>query len=285
MSGSSGSNDSSGLRGVDEVHPERWFSTNLVGVPAPLLASTRFNEHPVPLQIAGTRATQRGLFALLSLCADAAEAREVFDHTLAIAFGLQRDGPVDAAEARRWRTSYVKLLQGWGLDASSPAAAVLKGWVESRFGLVPTFHRVPLARYPSPAWMRYLEEKAHGRWNNNSIWQQLDLLYEFCQWSLQRFGTLGAEPTLELWRGSGDLPAQCIEGSPRERRCTVRLNNVVSMSLSRESAACFGDWLLRVRVPLCKVVCYPGLLNTRVLDGEDEVLVLGGDYRAEVRYD
>ena len=270
---------------ADEAHPERWFSTNLVGVPAPLLASTRFNEHPVPLQIAGTRATQRGLFALLALCADAVEAREVFEHTMDIAFGLQRAGTGDAAEARRWRTSYVKLLQGWALDAGGPAAAVLKGWVESRFGLVPTFHRAPLGRYPSPAWMRYLEDKAHGRGHNNAIWQQLDLLYEFCQWSLQRFGALGAAPTLELWRGSCDLPAQCIEGSPRERHCTVRLNNVVSMSRSREAAACFGDWLMRVQVPQCKVICHAGLLDTRVLDGEDEVLVLGGDYHAEVRYD
>ncbi|HLO92957.1 MAG TPA: NAD(+)--dinitrogen-reductase ADP-D-ribosyltransferase [Burkholderiaceae bacterium] len=269
----------------DEAHPARWFTTNLVGVPAPLLASTRFNEHPVPLQIAGTRATQRGLFALLALCADAEQAREVFEHTLDIVFGLQREVPSDAAEARRWRTSYVKLLQGWGLDASGPAAAVLKGWVESRFGLVPTFHRAPLARYPSPAWMRYLEEKAHGRWHNNSIWQQLDLLYEFCQWTLARFGALGPGPSLELWRGSCDLPVQCIEGSPRERHCTVRLNNIVSMSLSRESASCFGDWLLRVRVPLCKVVFYPGLLSTRVLDAEGEVLVLGGDYRVQASYD
>ena len=33
--------------------------------------------------------------------------------------------------------SYLKLLQGWGLDSNSAAGAVLKGWVESRFGIVP----------------------------------------------------------------------------------------------------------------------------------------------------
>ena len=36
------------------------------------------------------------------------------------------------------------------------AGAVLKGWVESRFGLVPAFHRQRLQRFPSPAWVRYL---------------------------------------------------------------------------------------------------------------------------------
>ncbi|MCE4556801.1 NAD(+)--dinitrogen-reductase ADP-D-ribosyltransferase [Pelomonas cellulosilytica] len=264
----------------DEVHPGRWFSTNLVGVPAPVLASPAFNEHPVPLQIAGARATQRGLFALLAHCSTLTEASAVFEHLVSITFGLQRAAPGAAgAEARRWRTSYIKLLQGWGLDAGGPAAAVLKGWVESRFGLVPTYHRAPLGHFPSDAWLNYLMEKAQGRWHNNAIWRQLDLLFEFCQWSLARFAPLGAGRWVELWRGA----------SPQEARAgrdgTVRLNNIVSMSLSRDAASCFGDWVLRLRVPQCKLVCYPGLLDTHVLDGEGEVLVLGGDYRAVVRYD
>lgn len=267
----------------DEVHPARWFSTNLVGVPAHVLASPAFNEHPVPLQIAGARATQRGLFALLEHCRTLKEASAVFEHLVAISFGLQRAAPgASGAEARRWRTSYIKLLQGWGLDSGSPAAAVLKGWVESRFGLVPTYHRAPLAQFPSEPWLTYLMEKAQGRWHNNAIWQQLDLLFEFCQWSLTRFMPFmspGPGPGVELWRGV----------SPQEARAghdgTVRLNNIVSMSLSREAASCFGDWVLRLQVPLCKLVCYPGLLNTHVLDGEGEVLVLGGDYHTEARYD
>ncbi|MEN9890426.1 MAG: hypothetical protein RLY78_721, partial [Pseudomonadota bacterium] len=41
-------------------HPARWYTTNLVGVPAPWLASPGFNARPQGLQIAGTRATHRG---------------------------------------------------------------------------------------------------------------------------------------------------------------------------------------------------------------------------------
>ena len=189
-----------------------------------------------------------------------------------------RQGP------RRWRASYLKLLQGWGLDSNGPAGAVLKGWVESRFGLVPAYHKAPLGRFPSPAWVGYLEEKAGSRWHNNSIWQQLDLLYEFCQWMLARWLHAEGPPWLRLWRGSGHAEEQVVQGSLRQRRCTVRLNNLVSFSVDRDSAMCFGDWVFEARVPTCKLVLVPGLLDTRSLQGEAEVLAIGGDYDVEAGY-
>lgn len=271
----------------DELdQPHRWYSTNLVGVPAPVLASSAFNLNPVPLSIAGTRETHPGLFALLDRSQDLNEAREMFVHYLVIAFGLRKPelqelAGMGVAEQRRWRSSWRKLLQGWGMDANGPAGAVLKGWVESRFGLVPGFHKAPLARYPSPAWMTYLEEKAASRYHNNNIHQQLDLLYEFCQWALQRFALPGSAVSarhLRLWRGSTRCEEQLISGRLQDRRCTMRLNNIVSFSLSREDAACFGDWIFEVQMPASKVLVFPGLLPGQVLLGEQEVLALGGDY-------
>lgn len=271
-----------------EAHTARWHASNLVGVPAGVLGSTTFNAQPQPLHIAGARATNPGLFALLERCRDAGEACEMFAHYMTLAFGLLPvpHDPLQPAEARRWRTSYLKLLQGWALDANGPAGAVLKGWVESRFGLAPTFHKAPLARFPSRAWVGYLEEKASARWRNNNIEQQLDLLYEFCQWMLGRFGCAGADARgrVPLWRGSNHCEQQLVAGSLRARRCTVRLNNIVSFSLARESAECFGDWVLRAWVPLAKLVLVPGLATTRALDGEGEVLALGGDYEVEAQY-
>jgi NAD+--dinitrogen-reductase ADP-D-ribosyltransferase len=276
-----------------EADPRRWYSTNLVGVPAPLLGSVAFNAHPQPLHIAGAREGNPGLFALLARCDDPASAREVFEHYMSLAFGLQRPetgDPRDAvdAQARRWRASYLQLLQGWGLEANGAAGAVLKGWVESRFGLVPAFHKAPLARFPSPAWVAYVEEKAASRYHNNNIWQQLDLLYEFCQWMLARFRLLGEAASAThamLWRGSTRCEEQVIAGSLRERRCTVRLNNLVSFSLTREHAECFGDWVLEARVPLVKLLLVPGLLGRRaLLHGEAEVLAIGGDAEVEARY-
>jgi len=267
-----------------EADPAHWYSTNLVGIPAGVLCSVGFNAHPQPLRIAGTREASAGMFALLARSADAAEARDLFAHFMNLAFGLPEPAAPAAPGGRRWRASYLKLLQGWGLDANGPAGAVLKGWAESRFGIVPVFHKAPLARFPSPAWMAYLEEKASPRWNNNNIFQQLDLVFEFCQWALARFGLLPGGDAVTLWRGTSHCEEQLVAGSLRERRCTLRLNNVVSFSRSREQAGCFGDWILETRVPRSKLLYVPGLLDTRALDGEGEVLALGGDYAVEARY-
>lgn len=271
--------------GTADAQPHRWYSTNLVGVPAPVLASRLFNEHPVPLHIAGTREAHRGLFALLDRCADLPEARDVFEHYVAIAFGLQpADAPRDSAEARRWRCSWRRLLQGWGGDANGPAGAVLKGWVESRFGLVPMFHKARLERFPSPAWVSYLEEKAASRYHGNCIHQQLDLLYEFSQWALTRFGLprhTGDDTHVRLWRGSTRCEEQLVAGRLQDRECTVRLNSIASFSLSRDEAGCFGDWVFELQVPRCKLLVWPGLLPGKVLHGEQEVLALGGDYPAQ----
>jgi NAD+--dinitrogen-reductase ADP-D-ribosyltransferase len=38
-------------------------------------------------------------------------------------------------------------------------------------------------------------------------------------------------------------------------------------------------------VPLCKLLLVPGLLDSPSLQGEAEVLALGGLYEVEVRYD
>ena len=99
---------------------------------------------------------------------------------MAVVFGLEH--APEQGERRRYRTSYLRLLKDWGFDANSPAGAVLKGWVESRFGLFPTFHKEPLQRFNSPAWFAYVEEKMSSRFHNNNIYMQLDVLYEFCQW-------------------------------------------------------------------------------------------------------
>lgn len=265
----------------------RWYGANLVGVPARVLASTDFNAQPSALHIAGTYSAHRTLFEVLNACPDLHEAHDMFSHYMSVAFGLRKPEPHElaalaAAEGRRWRVSWRKLLQGWGMDSNGAAGAVLKGWVESRFGLTPVFHKAPLARFPSPAWVTYLNEKATSRYNNNNIYLQLDLLYTYCQWALRRL--YATQTHLRLWRGSNQCEEQLLQGRLQTRHCTVRLNNVQSFSLSRENASCFGDWVLEVQVPLCKVLVFPELLPGQVLQGEQEVLALGGDYEVIARY-
>jgi NAD+--dinitrogen-reductase ADP-D-ribosyltransferase len=204
---------------------------------------------------------------------------------MGVAFGV--GGPKPRAsdpEARAYRSTYVKLLQGWGFDSNAPAGAVLKGWVESRFGIAPTFHKAPLEQFPSEAWMRYLEEKLSSRFHNNCILLQLDVLFEYAQFCLERFQPFGAGPHVELYRGAQRAEVQLLSGSIKERSGVIRLNNLVSFSLSRERAEEFGDIMLTANVPLAKLLFFPGLVQDRVLNGEGEALVLGGDFEVGLSY-
>jgi NAD+---dinitrogen-reductase ADP-D-ribosyltransferase len=276
--------DVPGVSRPDDDDPVRWYSTNFVGLPTAILASTVFNAHPRRLFIHGTRQTHGGLFRLLANCATQADAAEVFEHYMQLQFEL---GPPVAgdtpAEQSRHVASYLNLLRGWNCDSNSAQGAVLKGWVESRFGLVPVFHKERLGRFPSPAWVAYLEEKMGSRFHNNCINLQLDLLYEYCQWSLRRFGLPGAR-FIHLWRGSNDLAEQVVEGSLCERRCVLRLNNLLSFSTVHERAEEFGDWIIETDVPVVKLVFFPGLLRSRVLSSEQEYLVIGGCYRVQLKH-
>lgn len=269
---------------VDEVQdPRRWYSTNLVGIPAQLLAAVDFNDDPQRLRIATTRATHRGLFALLDEVRSLQEAAGIFSHYMRVAFGIGQ--PQEDTKGRHWRSSYTKLLQGWGFDANSPQGAVLKGWVESRFGIVPTFHGGRLEEFPSEPWMRYLEEKLSSRFHNNCIQLQLDVLYEYCQWCLENFPPFTNDGRfVTLYRGIERSEADFLRGSVAERWGVLRFNNVVSFSVDREQADPFGEWLVKTRIPFERLLFFPGLLGDRVLTGEGEVLVIGGDFRVDVSY-
>jgi NAD+---dinitrogen-reductase ADP-D-ribosyltransferase len=259
----------------------RGHSTNLVGVPTGLLASTSFNDYPIALSISGTREAHRSLFEMLNAVADAGEASRIFQDYMTVVFGLEH--VPEPGEKRRYRASYLRLLKDWGFDANSPAGAVLKGWVESRFGLFPTFHKAPIRRFNSPAWIRYVEEKMSSRFSNNTINMQFDLLYEFCQWMLLRFHATGCKH-LRLYRGTNDLGEQQLVQQLDKRNAIVRLNSLVSFSSRREIADEFGDAIIEAEVPVAKVLFYNELLERHPLRGEAEYLVIGGDYRVKMSY-
>lgn len=270
---------------IDEIgDPRSWYGTNLVGVSSHWLASCGFNTAPRALHIAGTRASHRGLFSLLDAAPDGQAAADVFEHYMALSFGIgKRQAELWGTPKRVWRSSYVKVLQGWGFDANSPPGAVLKGWVESRFGITPTFHDGPLERFPSAAWLRYLQQKLGSRYHSNCIQLQLDLLYEYCQWSLARFAGDGPARRT-LYRGIDRSQAHFLRGGLSERRGVLRLNNLVSFSSSRAQAGVFGELIIEAEVPHAKLLYYPGLVRDKVLTGEGEWLVIGGDYDVAVAY-
>jgi NAD+--dinitrogen-reductase ADP-D-ribosyltransferase len=264
---------------------------NLVGVSSDWLASAAFNDAAPPLHVAGARESNRGLFALLRSAADHEQAAERFQHYMALMFGLDPPPEDRAAGAKRaaprhYRSSYLRLLRGWAWDSNGPEGAVLKGWVESRFGLVPTYHKERIARFSSPAWARYVEDKMGSRFHNNAILGQLDLLYEFAQWSLAREdgpARPGAWPGdgrhWRLYRGVSDFAEHPVVERIDARRLVLRLNNICSFTTERDIATWFGDRILEVEVPACKILFFNGLLPKHGLQGEAEVLAIGGAYR------
>lgn len=254
-------------------------SSNLVGVPTGLLASHSFNDFPLPLSIRGVREAHARLFESLNCTDSVGAAQLIFYEYMRDTFLLQKKD----TGARRFRASYLQVLEDWGFDANRQAGAVLKGWVESRFGLFPTFHKEPIRRFNSPAWIAYVEEKMSSRFNNNEIQTQFDLLYEFCQWALLRFVTLGRKH-LRLYRGTNDLRDQQLVQRLDSRTAIVHLNNLLSFTSRRGIADEFGDTIIEAEVPVVKILCFNALLPGHTLQGEAEYLVIGGDYRVRMSY-
>jgi len=261
-------------------------STNLVGIPADLLASCAFNDHPAPLHVSGVREMNRNLFEMLSHASDVRDAGEAFASYMMAMFGVdpeQREGPRGAGGTQRYRSSFLRLIKGWGYDSNGPEGAVLKGWVESRFGIFPTFHKDIIRRISSGTWTTYVEEKMSSRFHNNAIYMQLDLLFEFSQWVLERFAAPG-KTHLTLYRGINSFDEHQVVEQTGKHTAVMRLNNLTSFSCDRSIADCFGDTILTAQVPVAKVVFFNTLLSAHPLKGEGEYLVIGGEYRVTASY-
>lgn len=269
----------------------RGHGTNLIGISSELFASAAFNAAHCPVHIAGVREMNGDLFRLLSEIPSLEEAANLFTSYMATMFALVEERrslvPNTAAQGdpppkRRYRTSYLRLLRGWAHDSNGPEGAVLKGWVESRFGLVPTYHREPLTNFHSRAWARYVEEKIGSRFHNNAILSQLDLLYEFAQWAFARFRP--EQSQVRLYRGVNDFDEHQIVERRSRRQVVLRLNNLVSFTSERDMAGWFGDHILEADVPSVKILFFNTLLPRHALKGEGELLVIGGDYLVTASY-
>lgn len=269
------------VRSLNLLMRSACHGANLVGLPAEFLASCDYNVEPLPLTISGVHEFNPQLFDMLAEADTLADAGKAFLIYMNAMFGVDaelQDRPL-ASGARRYRWSFLNLIRGWAFDSNGTEAAVLKGWVESRFGLAPTYHKEPIPHDASPVWAAYVVEKMTSHFHDNAIHTQLDLLYEFCQWAIRAFFAPGATH-FTLHRGVNRLEDHEIV--ERERgRLTVRLNNLVSFTNDRDMAGCFGDTILTARVPVAKTLFFTDLLPVHSLKGEGEYLAIGGDYRAE----
>ncbi len=255
---------------------------NRCNLPADILGGLTYQRHPTSLQIDGVADLHKPLWALLDDIPGAGERAERFAAYMENHFRLRHPedaGFVKGQSGARAKTSYLRVVRGWAFDSESREAAVLKGWVESRFGLTPRHHGEPLREPGSTAWQRYVEIRAQGLRGTNALEAQLDLLYAYTQYELAR--QFPQRTHLRLYRGVNRLAEHETVQDSRQGEKVLLLNNINSFSRSRERAGEFGDDLLAVDVPLPKLAFFSRLLPG-MLRGEDEYVVIGGLYRVRL---
>jgi len=253
---------------------------NLCNLPAWAVASADFNLAPTPLHIAGVRESNRRLFEKLDAIRTRAERAKVFHDYLCVKFALHHWEAFTGGSRSSLRNSYLRFLNGWGMDSNGIEGAVLKSWVQSRFGVAPTYHRGILQDEESGHEdSRYAYDRMRGRARTNAIDSQLDLIYEYCQYEQARRSPDSS--TLTLFRGTNDPEGHFVRRIENRRRAIVRLNNLVSFTADRERAWEFGSTVWKTTAAVAKVVFFSSLLGRGVLCGEAEYLVIGGDYEVE----
>jgi NAD+--dinitrogen-reductase ADP-D-ribosyltransferase len=255
---------------------------NRCNLPAVILGGLTFQQHPVPLRLDGVAELHRALFQTLAGLAMPAQRAQRFRDYMTANFRLDHLEEVgyDAAVRRgRDRADYLRMLRGWLFDADGREAAVLKSWVESRFGLLPRSHQGPLGDFGGPNYQAFLAARSQGLYNTNALESQLDLLYSYCQYELAARDPAGQH--LTLYRGVNRLEGHEVLGRPTRREAVLLFNNLNSFTANQERACELGDTILEAPVPLAKILFFPGLLPDR-LRGEEEHLVIGGLYRVRL---
>jgi NAD+---dinitrogen-reductase ADP-D-ribosyltransferase len=253
---------------------------NRCNLPAVILGSLTFQRHPTPLALDGVAEFHTDLFELLDRTEAATERARLFRDYTAAHFCLDHleDAGFNDHSKQRAKANWLRVLRGWSFDADGREGAVLKGWVESRFGLLPRFHGEPLRDFTSAPYLRYLEMRSAGLYGTNALEAQLDLVYAYSQYEYAR---LGVPPRLTLYRGINRIDEHEVLSDDGAHQ-VVLFNNLVSFTASRERAGEFGDYILEANVPTAKIFFHCGLLPDQ-LKGEDEHLLIGGAYEVAIR--
>jgi NAD+--dinitrogen-reductase ADP-D-ribosyltransferase len=247
-----------------------------------IIGSDEFQANPRPVEIDGTGTTDAPFFRRLDGIPDAEERSRLFHEYVTVKFGLDERSVSGTGGKSRPVYSYVHLLRAWGADSNGHAGAVLKSWVESRFGILATYHNGRLAE-DAAARAAFVLDRMRGSAKSIATLMQLDLLYTFCQDELRR--RFPDARWKILYRGTHDPEEyavrnqHCTEDERARRISLVQLNNLSSFTADPEIVWEFGSSAWEVKVPLAKIICFSGLLPKSLLGGESEHLVLGGYYK------
>ncbi|MDR2689946.1 MAG: NAD(+)--dinitrogen-reductase ADP-D-ribosyltransferase [Azoarcus sp.] len=252
------------------------LSLNRCNLPTEALASFAFQLDPRSLELDGIHSLHHGLFERLDEEPDPTARVSLFRRHMNACFML--DAPPEmglspSVRVDRSRMDYLCLLHGWMFSAESREGAVLKAWVESRFGLVTRYHcgMLDALRQGGETRAAFEHSVAAGLYNASALESQLDLLYSWGQYELGRRHP--GQRHFTLYRGLSSLRTNL----PRldDGRQLVELNNLSSFSASLERADEFGNIVISCAIPAAKILVFPGLLPG-LLRSEDEYLVIGG---------
>jgi NAD+--dinitrogen-reductase ADP-D-ribosyltransferase len=251
--------------------------TNLINIPTGMFVSNEYNLNVLPITISGVWEYYSDIFNAIRKAGDIASAAQVFTGAMESLFSLS-----EKHNGKRMG-SYTRLLKGWLFDSNSVEGAVLKGWVESRFGITPFFHKEIIPDVNSEEYYEYMVEKMDVRHNKNLIFHQIDLLYTYTQVILETFYKHEL-PKLTLYRGVNDLSEHLVVKELGDSRICIEQNSLVSFTSDRDIASQFGDYILKSSIPYTKIVFFSEVLPNVKFAGEREYLVLGGRYDTEVTY-
>jgi len=254
---------------------------NRCNLPPWAIASRHYNAKPPALEIQGVRQANRLLFERLTQLDDPDQRGQQFHDYMDVRFQLHQWQEQSSNSSRKsLKNSYLRFLRGWLFDSNSIEGAVLKGWVESRIGLLPTFHHQPIGGMEDQAYQRFAFDRMKGAERTSAIFSQLDLLYEYVQFELQL--RCPEQTHLRLFRGINDLDEHRIIERRDRQHLLLRLNSLNSFTDDFEHAWEFGSRVLEAEVPLAKIFFRGGLLPRSLFKGEGELLVIGGEYEVRV---
>ncbi|VAX10087.1 NAD(+)--dinitrogen-reductase ADP-D-ribosyltransferase [hydrothermal vent metagenome] len=255
---------------------------NRCNLPAVILGGLSFQQQPTALCLDGINESHASLFAALNTIQSHQQRAEYFMNYMTVQFRMHRledAGLMQGETNKRHKADYLRMLRGWLFDADSREAAVLKSWVESRFGLLTRYHKGALADFSGNNYQLYLHERAQGLYATNALEAQFDLLYSYCQYELGL--TYSELQCIALYRGVNKIDSYEILARNGKRQATVLLNNLNSFTRNYERAGEFGDYIMETQAPWQKILFYSNLLPG-IFSGEEEVLLIGGVYKVNI---
>ncbi len=255
---------------------------NRCNLSADIIGSLTFQDNPTNIYLDGVNDIYEELFTRLDLTISEEDRSQLFLDYMDVMFSLHN---LEAAgynpdnKKHRKKADYLRMARGWSFDPDGREAAVLKGWVQSRFGLAPRFHIEPILTPDCPAYLKYQEMRSTGIYNTNALDTQLDMLFSFCQHELKR--RFEGQTHIRLYRGVNRLDQYELLHKVDKKERIILLNNLNSFTDNRDRADEFGDYVLQADIPLSKIFFFHKLLP-KMLKGENEYVVLGGVCRVKI---